>query len=110
MSDTHSAQNEQHETNLRDQVLFVREKIPPFERGYEQIKFIFMKLQEWLLTKRQEAINEMMEMLDRLRHLYPRAYEHLLHMINLALQEQGVSLSIGQPPPIPILAPQPVTT
>ncbi|OIP95790.1 hypothetical protein AUK40_05705 [Candidatus Wirthbacteria bacterium CG2_30_54_11] len=109
MSDSQVSQNEMAERGTREQVLFVREKIPPFERGFEQIKFVFMKLQEWLLTKKQEALAEMMEMLDRLRHLYPRAYQHLLHLITMALREQGISVPLGQPPPAAIPVPLTVT-
>jgi hypothetical protein len=66
-------------------VVFQREKIEPLELGFEQIKFVFKKLSEWLLERRQETLEQLMEMLERLRTLYPRAYQILMQQIQAAL-------------------------
>ncbi len=87
-----------------EHVLFYRsEKLEPRELGYEQIKFVFMKLSEWLLSRRQETLEQLMEMLERLQQLYPRAYEWMMQII-----AQQLPQFLGtQPPPMAQTVPIP---
>lgn len=91
-------------TSEQDVLVFTREKVGAKELGFEQIKFIFKKLSEWLMSRRQEALDEAMEMLEKLRHLYPRAYQILLAKI------QAMIAAEFNASPVPIaVALQPVT-
>ncbi len=85
--------------HLTDSYVVTREKIKPEELGFEQLKFIFKAVKEWLLNRKAEMQADIEQMLERLRHLYPRAYERLMAMI-----QQELSGWMLQPaPPIPLV-------
>lgn len=91
--------------NEQDILLYTSEQLEPRELGYEQVKFIFRKLSQWLLERRQEALEDIMEMLEKLRHLHPRAYKILMRMIQAAIAMQFDPNAVPAGPPLLQAAP-----
>jgi hypothetical protein len=85
-------------------VLFTSENIglAGEKSHWEQLKFVFAKLEEWLLKRKEEILEQIKFMLDRLRHLYPRAYEIIMNVINAQLRAymgQQIQPQLAHPPP-----------
>lgn len=69
-------------TNSSSDIIYTSEKVPNPEANWEQIKFIFRRITEFLISHKLKLNQEMKQRLDNLKNQYPQLYQELLSYLH----------------------------